>query len=56
MIDELWPPNPNELDNAALTSNLSFIGPTSTLISWIGGITLRVNDNKSSKGECLLEN
>lgn len=33
MIDELWPPNPNELDNAALTSSLSFFGPTSTFVS-----------------------
>lgn len=33
MIDELWPPNPNELDNAALTSILSFLGPTSTFVS-----------------------
>lgn len=33
IIEELWPPNPKELDNAALTFNLSFFGPTSTFVS-----------------------
>lgn len=33
MIDEFCPPNPNELDKAALISILSFFEPTSNLVS-----------------------
>lgn len=35
MIEELCPPNPNELDKAALILSLSFFAPTSTLASCI---------------------
>jgi hypothetical protein len=34
-IDELCPPNPNELDNATFTSHLSFCDPTKTPTSCI---------------------
>ena len=43
MIDELWPPNPNELDNATLMSSLSFFEPTSKFVSWFN--VLAVSDN-----------
>ena len=40
MMLELWPPNPNEFDRAALMLNLSFLGPTSKLVSCSSFISL----------------